>query len=321
MKQSPVVDCLQYANWSEKVFRQMCSGGVHAVHATVAYHGSFREMVHAVEKWNLLFRRHSDLIFPGRSGDDIRRAVRENRTAIFFGLQNPSPIGDDLGLVEIVHALGIRFMQLSYNMQSLLAGGCLEPHDGGLTQFGRNVVADMNRIGIAVDLSHAGERSLLEAVDASEQPVAVTHANPDWWHSCPRNLSDGALGALAGANGMLGLSLYPHHLRNGSDCTLQEFCEMAAECASRYGCAFLGVGSDLCQDQDDSVVAWMRSGRWAERAAADAAARFPEQPLWFRDNRDFPGIAAGLERVGFSTKEVAGIMGGNWLRHFDAVWT
>ncbi len=319
---APLIDCLQYSNWSEKIFRQLRDGGVSAVHATIAYHESFREMVHNLEEWNGWFERFDDLIFPGRTGDDVRRANAEGRTAVFFGFQNPSPIEDDLGLVEICHTLGIRFMQLTYNNQSLLATGCYEDDDTGVTRFGRQVIAEMNRVGLVIDMSHSAERSTLDAIAVSERPIAITHANPAWWHPALRNKSDEVLRALTESGGMLGFSLYPHHLADGSACTVESFCEMVAEAAMRYGVSALGIGSDLCQDQPDSVVAWMRNGRWTKtidygEGSADAPG-FPPQPSWFGDSRDFGNIGAGLLDVGFGDGEVADIMGGNWLRFYDA---
>ena len=118
---SLIIDNLQYANWSEKIFLQMREGGLDAVHVTIAYHESFRETVLNIERWNRWFEQFPHLIFPGRTGDDVRLARQTGRTAIFFGFQNPSPIEDDIGLVEIWHRLGIHFMQLTYNNQSLLA--------------------------------------------------------------------------------------------------------------------------------------------------------------------------------------------------------
>jgi microsomal dipeptidase-like Zn-dependent dipeptidase len=316
-----VIDGLQYANWSEKIFRQMGQGGVAAVHATICYHENFRETVANIAAWNRRFERYPDLIFPGRSAADVLRAQAEGRTAIFFGFQNCSPIEDDIGLVEICHQLGARFMQLSYNNQSLLASGCYEAEDGGITRMGREVIAEMNRVGLVVDMSHSGERSTLEAIELSQRPIAITHANPAFWHSAKRNKSDRVLQALAASGGMLGFSLYPHHLKGATLCTLDEFCRMVAETASRFGLSLLGIGSDLCQDQPDSVVAWMRNGRWARQTdygeGSAAEPGFPPQPDWFRDNRDFPNLAAGLQRVGFSGPEVAAIMGGNWLAFFE----
>jgi membrane dipeptidase len=169
-----IIDCLQYSNWSETIFREMRQGGVTAVHATIAYHENFRETVARIEGWNRWFERFPDLIFHGRTADDVRRARAENRTAIFFGLQNPSAIEDDIGLVEICHMLGIRFMQLSYNNQSLLATGCYEKEDPGITRMGRQVIKEMNRVGLVIDMSHSAERSTLEAIEISERPIANT---------------------------------------------------------------------------------------------------------------------------------------------------
>jgi hypothetical protein len=165
-----VIDGLQYANWSEKVFRQMREGGVDAVHVTIAYHEMFRETVANIEAWNRRFERFPDLICHAKTGDDVRRAKVEGRTAIVFGAQTPAPIEDDIGLVEILHTLGLRFMQLSYNNQSLLATGCYEAEDPGLTRMGREVIAEMNRVGLVVDMSHSAERSTLEAMEVSRGP-------------------------------------------------------------------------------------------------------------------------------------------------------
>lgn len=319
---TPLIDNLQYANWSETIFRQMRAGGLDAVHVTIAYHESFREMVLNLESFNRWFERFPELIFKGTSAADVRLAQETGRTAIFFGFQNPSPIEDDIGLVEICHQLGVRFMQLTYNNQSLLATGCYEDYDTGLTRMGKQVVEEMNRIGMVVDMSHSADRSTLESIDHSSRPIAITHANPHWWHPALRNKSDEVLKALTGRGGMLGFSVYPHHLKDGSACTLQNFCEMVAEAASRYGAEHLGIGTDLCQDQPDSIVEWMRVGRWSkvidygEGSASDAG--FPPMPSWFNDNRDFGKISQGLLDVGFSKKEMDGIMGGNWYEFYDA---
>ena len=319
---TPLIDNLQYANWSETIFRQMRAGGVDAVHVTISYHESFREMVLNLESFNRWFERFPELIFKGTSAADVRLAQETGRTAIFFGFQNPSPIEDDIGLVEICHQLGVRFMQLTYNNQSLLATGCYEDDDTGLTRMGKQVVEEMNRIGMVVDMSHSADRSTLESIDHSSRPIAITHANPHWWHPALRNKSDEVLKALTGRGGMLGFSVYPHHLKDGSACTLQNFCEMVAEAALRYGAEHLGIGTDLCQDQPDSIVEWMRVGRWSkvidygEGSASNAG--FPPMPSWFNDNRDFGKISQGLLDVGFSKKEMDGIMGGNWYEFYDA---
>jgi microsomal dipeptidase-like Zn-dependent dipeptidase len=313
-----VIDCLQYFNVSGRILRELRTGGIDAIHTTISYHEDFRETVENIVGWNTLFAAYPDLIFHGHTGSDVRRAQAEGRTAVFFGLQNCSPIEDDIGLVQILHTLGVRFMQLSYNNQSLLASGCYEANDAGITRMGREVIAEMNRLGMVIDMSHSGTRSTLEAIELSQRPIAITHANPHSWHPVARNKPDEVLKALSASGGMLGFSLYPHHLKNGSACSLMEFCEMVARTADLIGVDHLGIGSDLCQDQPDEVVLWMRRGKWTkEPLDPKNPVVFPAQPGWFRSNRDFPGIAEGLASIGFSTSEIAAIMGDNWLRFFD----
>ncbi|MEM8697704.1 MAG: membrane dipeptidase [Pseudomonadota bacterium] len=296
------------------MFRQMHIGRLDAVHVTLAYHEGFRETVDRITDWHHRFRTHADLILPGRAAADVETARATSRTAVFFGAQTPQVIENDIGLLEVLHRLGLSFMQLTYNIQSLLGAGWQEPEDGGLTAMGREVVAEMNRLGMIIDLSHAGERTALEAIAASARPVCVTHANPRHARETGRNVSDRLLAALAETGGILGLSLYPHHLPDGSECTLERFATMAARAAEIIGVERLGIGSDLCQGQRDSVVQWMRSGRWT-RATSDA--RFPDQPAWFHDNRDWDGIETGLRKAGFSTAETEGILGGNWYRFWQ----
>lgn len=315
-----LIDGLQYANWSEKIFRQMNEGGVHAVHVTITYHETFRETVLNIEKWNRWFEKHPDLIFHGRTADDVALAKKTGRTAIFFGSQNPSCIEDDIGLVEILHTLGLRFMQLTYNNQSLLATGCYEDDDTGLTRMGRAVVTEMNRVGMVVDMSHSCERSTLEAIAHSTRPITISHANPHNWHAALRNKSDSVLKALGERGGMLGFSIYPHHLKGGSDCTLQSFCDMIARTADLMGEDHIGIGTDLCQDQPDSIVEWMRTGRWTKTIdygeGSAAAPGFPAMPDWFEDNRHFGNVAKGLATAGLTKAQTDKIMGGNWHRFF-----
>ena len=243
------------------------------------------------------------LSFSAATRGDVKKAIEQERTAIFFGLQNPSPIEDDIGLVEVCHALGIRFMQLTYNNQSLLATGCYEAVDTGVTRFGRQVIAEMNRVGMVIDMSHSSERSTLETIEISARPIAITHANPSWWHNGLRSKSDTVLRALTGSGGMLGFSMYAHHLKGGASCTLQSFCEMIAESASRYGAENLGIGSDLCQDQPDSIVTWMRNGRWSkttdygEGTASEAG--WPQQALLVQQQSVADQYHPGPERRGF----------------------
>ena len=314
------IDGLQYCNWSEKIFKQWRASNLTAVHVTISYHEQFRETVSNFEQWNSWFEKHPSLIMPAFYAEDVETANKQNKTAVIFGFQNPSPIEDDIGLVEILHRLGGIFMQLSYNNQSLLATGCYEENDPGITRMGKEVIKEMNRVGMVVDMSHSSERSTFEAIELSSRPIVISHANPSFWHPAKRNKSDEIIKELSNSNGMLGFSLYPHHLNNSTQCSLEDFCSMIARTADLIGIDHIGFGSDLCQDQPDSIVEWMRVGKWTkeldygEGSASNPG--FPDMPSWFRDNRDWHNIIEGLQKHVFSNDEINKIKGENWLSFF-----
>ena len=317
------IDNLQYCNWSREIFEINRMAGLDAVHVTLVYHEDYDEFLLETKKWQKLFKENSDLIFLGRDFKDIDKAKTEKKTAIFFGFQNCSPIEDDIKLVEKIHDLGCRFMQLTYNNQSLLATGCYEKNDSGVTNFGREVIKEMNRVGIVVDMSHSAEKSTFDAIDISEKPIAITHANPLFWHPAKRNKSNDLLKALSENDGMLGLSLYPHHLKNNTDCTLESFCEMVAKTAEIMNVKNIGIGSDLCLRQPDSIVEWMRNGTWSKSRNYGEGSKnkpgFPKQPNWFEDARGFSNIENGLKKIGFSEIEIDGILGNNWYNFYKSI--
>jgi len=317
------IDNLQYCNWSRKIFETNRAAGLDAVHVTIVYHEDYDELLIELNKWEKIFEANSDLIFLGKDFKDIEKAKLENKTAIFFGFQNCSPIEDDIGLVEKVHELGCRFMQLTYNNQSLLATGCYEKIDSGVTNFGREAIKEMNRVGIVVDMSHSAEKSTMDAIEISEKPIAITHANPSFWHAAKRNKSSDLLKMLSDSGGMLGLSLYPHHLRDNTNCSLDSFCEMVAKTAEIMDASKIGIGSDLCLDQPDSVVEWMRNGTWTKTKNYGEGSKnkpgFPKQPDWFEDARGFSNIEKGLKKIGFSDDETHGILGNNWYNFYKSI--
>ena len=317
------IDNLQYCNWSREIFEFNRSAGLDAVHVTIVYHEDYSELLVEIKKWEKLFSENSDLIFLGKDFKDIEKANLEKKTAIFFGFQNCSPIEDDIKLVEKIHELGCRFMQLTYNNQSLLATGCYEKVDSGVTNFGREVIKEMNRVGVVIDMSHSAEKSTIDAIELSEKPIAITHANPSFWHPAKRNKSSDLLKILSDSGGILGLSLYPHHLKNNTNCTLESFCEMVAKTAELMNVKQIGIGSDLCLKQPNSVVEWMRNGTWSNSKNYGEGSKkkpsFPKQPEWFEDARGFFNIEKGLKKIGFSDEETNGILGNNWYNFYKSI--
>jgi microsomal dipeptidase-like Zn-dependent dipeptidase len=317
------IDNLQYCNWSRKIFEINREAGLDAVHVTIVYHEDYDEFLVEIKKWEKLFKENSDLIFLGKCFKDIEKGRSEKKTAIFFGFQNCSPIEDDINLIEKVHGLGCRFMQLTYNNQSLLATGCYEKIDSGVTNFGKEAIREMNRVGIVIDMSHSAEKSTFDAIEFSEKPIAITHANPNFWHAAKRNKSNQLLKTLGESGGMLGLSLYPHHLKDNTNCTLESFCEMTARTAEIMDIKNIGIGSDLCLKQPDSIVEWMRNGTWSKSKNLGEGSKnkpgFPKQPEWFEDARGFKNLELGFKKIGFSENEINGILGNNWFNFYKNI--
>lgn len=316
-----IIDGLQYVNWTRALFEEASSGGVNAIHVTICYWENTLGTLANFDDWRQKFHEYSDLIMPVRDAGDIRAAQRAGKIGIILGFQNCSPVEDDLRKVEMLHDQGARIMQLSYNNQSLLATGCYEERDSGVTRFGREVIKEMNRVGMIVDMSHSAEISTLQAIELSERPIAITHANPARWHDALRNKSDDVLKALGESGGMLGFSMYPFHLNDGPDCTLDDFCGMIMDSAELMGIDHIGIGSDLCQNWGYETLEWMRSGTWTfkpDYGEGNATnADWPRQPDWFTSSLDFKNIIQGLRVKGMADVDIEKIMGLNWLNFFD----
>lgn len=320
-----IIDGLQYVNWNRELFEQAKRGGVNIIHVTIAYWENKKEVTENIVNWDKKFNDHADLIMPIKIADDITTAEKNGKIGIIFGFQNCSPIEDDVRLIEKMHHMGARIMQLSYNNQSLLATGCYENGDSGITRFGKVAIKEMNRLGMVIDMSHSAELSTIEAIEISERPIAITHANPSSFHDALRNKSDTVLKNLSQSEGMLGVSLYPFHLANGSACTLEDFCNMIYDTAELMGIDHIGIGSDLCLNWDYTILEWMRSGRWSltpdygEGTATQPT--WPKQPAWFENNLGFQNIIDGLKATKFSDEDIKKIMGGNWYNFFKSSFT
>ncbi len=320
------IDSLEYSIWSRERFEEWRRGGLDAVHVTCAIWEDQREAVREVTRMRRHIRDNSDILALATSGAEIRAAKSAGKTAVIIGFQNASPLEDDLDLVDAFHALGVRIIQLTYNIQNLVGGSCYEEKDGGVSsRFGRNVIREMNRVGVLVDLSHCGEQTCLDAIEISERPVAITHGNPaefvgDTIELRQRNRSNRVIQALTERGGMIGLSMYPRIAPDGPNVTLKRFCEMVAWTAERFGAEKIGIGSDLYLEQPADRILWWRAGRWAREPLVPIRSGLPEFPEWFRTPADFQNVAAGLKVHGFKPHEVEGVMGENWLRFFDKAW-
>lgn len=265
-----------------------------------------------------------------RKADDIVAAGAEGTTGLIMGWQSIVPLGDRLERVAAFHAMGVRMMQLTYNEASLAGDGCLEERAGGLARFGRQLVAEMNRVGVGIDLSHCSDRTGLEAARESAKPVFLTHANAKAIDDRVRNKLDDTIRAVAATGGVMGVSIHGFMNWDGTRehrPSLANFVRHARYVADLVGVAHVGIGTDFSALRDDASaqrVLDMSKNSYPETGGIFAAAfgnssagRYPpETPT----PRQFPRILQALRDGGFSADEVDAIGGGNFLRAFREVW-
>jgi len=320
-KKPLVIDALQYNKPERARFEEWKRGGIGCVHVTLSIWENARETLTVIGEWNRLLEKNADLIALATTGADIERIAASGRTAVVYGFQDTSPFEDDIELVEIFHQLGVRVAQLTYNVQNRVASGCWEPDEAGVSKFfGRNVIAEMNRVGMVVDVSHCTERTCFDAIEYSSRPIAVTHANPQEFVGTDielnrRNKSTALIKRLAETGGVIGLSNYPKIMKNGSDCTLDTFLDMVSWTVDLVGADHVGLGTDFYDGWPESQIKWWRAGRWARESAIPIKG-FSKWPSWFQSPVDFSNILEGLDQRGFSNDEIAKIAGGNWLEFF-----
>ena len=316
-KDQIIIDGLQYCNWNRDLFEDLLKGGITAVHVTAVYWENTEESFNKLQEWKQLFIDYQDIIVHAKKIEDIFYSKKNNKIAILLGFQNSAPIANDIFLVEKFFSKGLRFLQLTYNNQTALGGGCFEKYDSGLSRFGHSVVEEMNRLGMIIDLSHAGKKTCLDTIKFSSKPVAISHANPLFFHDSIRNIEDEVLKELANKNGIIGLSLYPLHLKDNENCKLDDYCNMIVKLSNMIGIDYIGIGSDLCKNWDDKVVMWMRNGKWTKKInygeSKNKNSGWPKQPSWFEKGSDIINVYEGLLRTGMKEENVFKILGSNWL--------
>lgn len=316
---SIIIDGLQISHWSEEVFLNLRRGGLTAINATVAVIEGFNETIQSIAGWYRMFERYPSLIRPVRTVKDIDRAKEEGRTGIIFGFQNTSPIEEDLSRLAIFKELGVRIIQLTYMERNYVGDGCLERTDCGLSRFGLEVIEEMNRLGLLIDLSHAGYRTVMEAIEASQKPVAFTHANPRGLCDHPRNKTDEQIKALAKKGGVVGANVFPPFLSAGSRAKMQDYIDTIDYFVKLVGMDHVSIGTDFTEGQPRSFFDYILKGKSKKELAMNL--EYPIiNPEGIRSSADFPNITQALLARGYTESDTKKIMGENLIRLYQEVW-
>jgi membrane dipeptidase len=313
-----VIDGLIISKWSRSVFEEMRQGGLTAANCTCCVWEGFAATMQNIGQWKRAFRDHADLITQVHSTADIRRAKDEGRTGIVLGFQNVSAFEDRLEYIQLFKELGVGVAQLAYNTQNLVGTGCYESRDGGLSDFGREVVAEMNRVGMLCDLSHVGPKTSEDVILASRKPVAYTHVLPAALKPHPRNKSDEQLRFIADRGGFVGVTMFPPFLAKGGDATVDDFVAAIEHVTRVVGEDCVGIGTDFTQDQDAAFFDWLTH----DKGYARRLTTFTElaNPRGIQRISEFPNLTRAMEKAGWPERKIRKIMGENWIRVLDEVW-
>ncbi len=318
-----IVDGLQTCQWSREIFEEMRAGGLTAVNVSSLLWENFREGIAYVSEWKRFLRENDDILRPVRSVADIHSAKAEGKTGIIIGWQNTSPLEDKLDYVEIFKDLGVGIMQLTYNTQNYSGAGYLEEVDSGLTGFGKEVLAEMNRVGVLCDLSHVGDKTSADVIAHSKSPVCISHILPRALRDVKRNKPDELFTACAEKGGLIGVSLFAPGLAAGNEATVEDYLDAMAYIIDLVGEDHVGIGTDFSLDRPrpGPWLLWANKDKGTARKLTEFGNVKINKPKGIERMTDMPNLTARMLARGWSEELVQKLLGKNWLRVLDAAWT
>ncbi len=311
---------------AERHIDHWIEGGATAVGPTVAVDNNCTEAMAAIGMWYERLRRLDSKLLHVTRPEDIRRAKREGKLGIIFHFQNTQPFERNPDLVEVYYRLGLRVAQLTYNVKNWVGDGCDEATDAGLSEFGKRIIREMNRVGMVVDVTHTGYRTTMEAMEVSDAPVIFSHSNVKAIKDSPRNLRDDQIRALAEKGGVIGLNGFPAFVADSPWPTLDDLLRHADYIANLVGTDHISLGLDYYQGQwpfasEEQAAAYYaestRTGRWRPGT-------YPPPPYKYPQGIEVPSklanLTAALLARGYQEADVRKILGENLLRVFTRVW-
>lgn len=308
-----IVDSLNASIMSDEYFRKIQKGGVTATNYTIAMMHNMSETVKRILDMQDMVAGESKTVVLATTVEDIVRAKQEGKTAIMLGFQNIQPLENDLRLLKLYHYLGVRIVQLSYHFRNAAADGGGERTDSGLSLFGISLVKEMNRLGMVVDLAHVGKKSVLEAAEASEDPVIASHSNPRALVDEYQNKTDEEIRTIAERGGVIGVTAFPRLITKDPDkCTVDDLLDSIDYIVKLVGASHVGIGLDFAEG-------------WAEYPPTRMTLmkidkRIYNWPRGIETVTDFPNITKGLVERGYSDTEIRNILGENFIRVFKKVF-
>jgi membrane dipeptidase len=308
----------------DEITKLIRESGVTAVKATLGGAiGNFEATVEDIAAADQLMEKRADLFLKVRTAADFDRARKEQKVGVIYSFESPNMLEDKLDRIEIFRGLGVRVMQLTYNRKSPFGTGCLDGDTDGLTDLGRQAIAKMNALGVALDLSHSNTKTTAEGIAASSKPPLITHAGCRAVYLHPRNKEDRELKALADKGGVVGIYMLPYLTASPKQPMLDVYLLHVEHALKVCGEDHVGVGSDVPFFQVDADDLEMMKKAAEKRKADGIAAPGEDRPTYIPDlntPRKMELIAHALLQRGHKSGAVEKILGGNFKRVFGEIW-
>jgi len=313
---------------SAKAFQLQKAGGVTAINVSVAWNQErMDDVVAQVVSYLDLVEQFPNDVLIVETVSDIQEAKRADKVGIILGTQGLASIGQDLNWISMLQRIGVRISGLVYNETGVIGSSCAEKSDTGLTSFGRQVVSELDRRGIVIDLSHTGDRTSLDAVELSRHPVVISHSNIRRLVDHPRNAPDDLIKAVAIAGGVIGLTQYGPLLDPGRGPlpTIKDWLEHIRYAVDLVGIDHVGLG----MDGFDGMYSWRWWYDYMTQYRELVPARYLEPEFaninthniqGYSSNADLRDLTEGLIGLGYSNDDIAKILGLNLLRVYQKVW-
>jgi membrane dipeptidase len=313
----------QRALFLNEFAEELKTGGVNVVMLSTGGDGPSQNIGSDDYLWSTLTRIQSvlreneescEVISLCTSTKDMEHALTSGKIALFMMIEGARPLRDQLGLIDLYYRLGVRSIQLTWNGRNLVGDGCGESQTaGGLTRFGKAVVKEMNRMGMVVDLSHASEATFYSAVEVSEDPVIVSHANARAVHDHVRNLTDEQIKVLAQQGGVIGVCFFPVFIDKENP-SLEKLLDHVDHIAELVGTESISLGPDFIDFALDIFLPNLKNA--GEGGGYGTEFTFPEE---ISSTKNMPCFTEGLVKRGYSEDDIANILGRNLLRVYRQV--
>lgn len=306
-------------------FQALRGSGISALKSTLGgASGTFEETVADIAAAQKLIEQHPDLFIKVASHADLERAKPENKVAVIFSFEAASPLEDKLDRIDLFRNLDVLVMQLSYNHTTPFGVGCLDGETGGVTELGRKAIERMNKLGVALDLSHSNTQSTAEGVALSSKPPLITHSGCRAVFMHPRNKRDQEMKALADKGGVMGIYMLPFLTPDTKQPMLADYMQHMLHALKICGEDHVGIGTDTAfftvTDSDLRAMKKDEEDRRKKGVGAPGENRPPYIPD-INTPRKLESVADALLKHGYSARVADKVLGLNFSRAFKEIWT